>query len=268
MEHLNYCRQIAKQCLQMLDVPNVARSADADRYRHILALIQASQKFILPPQGRLLDDPEFRALDDAAALHLPHPFIALEYPITGEFVGYDPDCITKDVVFAWEAEDRIFVQRIGFSQAHGSWGLGKTYSLPRAGYLKEVVDGKRQFRYFAVDDGFDEAPDHHGAATVLCLLNALACSNVHVERSEPSKTRQAMRKKGALPFDTYHILTVDVPATHGTGAATGGHRSPREHLRRGHIRRYETGLKIWVNATVVNPGVGGKVSKDYAIRSR
>lgn len=42
--------------------------------------------------------------------------------------------------------------------------------------------------------------------------------------------------------------------------------SPREHLRRGHIRRLEDGRKFWINAAVVAAGNGGKIHKDYGIR--
>jgi hypothetical protein len=37
--------------------------------------------------------------------------------------------------------------------------------------------------------------------------------------------------------------------------------------RRGHIRRYENGLRIWVNASVVNLGTIGKVEKTYALKA-
>ena len=51
------------------------------------------------------------------------------------------------------------------------------------------------------------------------------------------------------------------------GMPSGHHRSPREHLRRGHIRRLADGRRIWVNAAIVGAGKGvGVVSKDYALR--
>jgi hypothetical protein len=100
---------------------------------------------------------------------------------------------------------------------------------------------------------------------LLSLLNALACSNVRIERSEPRMRRK--KSASALPFDTYHVLTVGPPGTGPHGSLTGGHRSPREHLRRGHIRRLEDGRRIWVNATVVAAGRGaGVVTKDYAVK--
>jgi hypothetical protein len=45
------------------------------------------------------------------------------------------------------------------------------------------------------------------------------------------------------------------------------HRSPREHLRRGHIRIYQSGRRIWVNSTLVNAGVGGRISTVRDLRA-
>ena len=71
-------------------------------------------------------------------------------------------------------------------------------------------------------------------------------------------------RRGALPFDEYRILTVRSPGGDdeqpAARAAVALHRSPREHLRRGHIRIYESGKRVWINPTLVNAGVGGKIS--------
>ena len=99
------------------------------------------------------------------------------------------------------------------------------------------------------------------------FLNALACKNVHIEKSLAKATKQGKKIKTALPFDDYHFLTVNTPGKVGVkGECLGGtHRSPREHLRRGHIRLRESG-PVWVNACVVNPGIGSKVEKTYVLR--
>ena len=99
---------------------------------------------------------------------------------------------------------------------------------------------------------------------VLELIEALSCSNVRHEPLPVRKLNKAAAKRGALPFDEYRILVVNAPGKqdadqgHSAGAVT--HRSPREHLRRGHIRTYQTGRRIWVNSTLVNAGVGGRIS--------
>ena len=119
----------------------------------------------------------------------------------------------------------------------------------------------------------ETAPDWRGNAyldlldeinAVLELIEALSCSNVRHEPLPVRKLNKAAAKRGALPFDEYRVLVVSAPGKDGTdqGRSVGAmaHRSPREHLRRGHIRTYQTGRKIWVNSTLVNAGVGGRIS--------
>jgi len=96
----------------------------------------------------------------------------------------------------------------------------------------------------------------------------LSCRNVHTEKSLPKKTSVAMNagKKNAVPFDAYHYLVIDTAKKSESSGVGGSHASPREHLRRGHIRRLADGRRIWVNATVVSVGNGGVVEKDYVMR--
>jgi len=105
------------------------------------------------------------------------------------------------------------------------------------------------------------------AGVLLNLLNALQCSNVHIESAGPPRP-QRKKASTSLPFDEYHILTVDVPRSAGSTTGAGGtHASPREHLRRGHIRRLQSGLKVWVNACVVGSGNAlGRIEKSYDVR--
>lgn len=102
------------------------------------------------------------------------------------------------------------------------------------------------------------------AARVVELCAALACKNVHKKEHEPPvKLNEKRIAKGSLPYDSYYTLEID--GIDRQGAYQGGTgRSPRQHLRRGHIRRLSTCI-VWVNSTVVNPGVPGKIVKDYAV---
>ena len=104
--------------------------------------------------------------------------------------------------------------------------------------------------------------------TVLSLIEALSCSNV---KATPLPARQKMNKgaakRGALPFDEYHILTLDGHSkSSGEGKTFLDRRSPREHLRRGHIRRLEN-KRIWINSMVVNAGNHGKIHKSYMLEA-
>lgn len=108
----------------------------------------------------------------------------------------------------------------------------------------------------------------HEVNAVLDLGVALACRNVRKEVvAAPDKLNKKRERSGKTPFFDYHILTVDVPGRTGGGAGIGtptGRSSPRGHLRRGHIRRLDTG-PIWINSTVVNPG-HDFLGKDYKVR--
>lgn len=105
---------------------------------------------------------------------------------------------------------------------------------------------------------------------VLELVVALECKNVTHHGTEPRKLNKSAKKRGALPFDSYRTLTV---ITNGktekmvTNNDTGGDRhSPREHMRRGHIRTCASDIKTWVQPTVVNAGIGNVLNKDYRIK--
>lgn len=270
MQHFNYCRQMVKQYRDMLAEPDF--SGDGKRLRHVIDLANASQKFLLPKGGRFLDDTEFKALDNESPLRLPHEFISLEWleDRPGDAYGNireDISSCPKRVLLARTDDTAIRCTPNVWWQNHGIWTPLDDIGLPTTGALLDVENGARriaplytsQWQISLVSDYIDEL------TVLLSFLNALQCSNVHIERSLPKNPDR--RVKSALPFDTYHILTIDVPSRAGYGAATGGHRSPREHLRRGHIRRLSDGRRIWINATVVSAGRGaGVVTKDYAIR--
>jgi hypothetical protein len=262
MQHLNYCRSMVKQFTATIQVPSLP-----DHVRrtmsHLIDLSAASQKFILPDGGRVLDDAELRGLD--GVLRLPYPFLALEYPVS-EPPEAGLSRSSKRILFARERDDGLIACSIVcWADHHGAWVAFADFALSSTDYLVERIDGRVRLNIRCHPAVLADVQQE--ADSLFSFLNAVACSNVRVERSV-SKVRKAMSmRKGALPFDDYHILTIDARRR---DEATGdlislSHRSPREHLRRGHIRRYESGLKVWVNATVVNPGVGGKIAKDYRL---
>lgn len=263
-EHLNYCRSAAKQFMNTLrnnDIPEDTRNA----CNNAVDLYTASQKFILPINGRLLDDPEFKALDENQPLTLPYPFIALEYTSEGPVEpGFAPS--SKRIVFARDREDGIVITVCPYFDHQQVWGIIPEYFIPKTHYLNRQIkdeNGNIGILTYGPEEIRESVSDEVGS--LLSFLNALQCSNVHIEKSHPKKLNKKI--KPCLPFDTYHILTVDLPSQkHPSDGAGQQHRSPREHLRRGHIRRYPNGLKIWIQATFVNAGSGNKVTKDYLVR--
>lgn len=271
MEHLNYCRQMVKQFSATLKIPSIDAMA-RERLSHAVDLALASQKFILPENGRLYDDPEYKALDEFEPLTLPFNFIALEYSRGGAPASAEGGRSSKAIVFASQRDDVIVVTPIMWIDARGIWGPMPEVALPRTGFLdrsQKSDDGYVSIKAFFESRQFPLSDYADELGTLLCFLNILRCRNVNIERSDPARLKNQMAaRKGALPFDTYHILTIDVPSSgDGTRHGIASGRSPREHLRRGHIRRLADGRRIWVNATVVAAGRGaGVVSKDYRLR--
>jgi len=100
------------------------------------------------------------------------------------------------------------------------------------------------------------------------LCEALSCRNVTHELlgiGGLNKKASKASRKHALPQTEMRILTIEAPIKSSSKVSQGGtHTSPREHLRRGHIRRLPT-HNIWIQSTIVNAGVGGKIIKKYHV---
>jgi hypothetical protein len=233
-------------------------------------------RFILPDGGEILEDREFRAVEDTV-LRLPFPVIALEYfENTHNPVGIHTVKSSKRMVIAYEVfeNEEIFIRIIPISwidelqvwqplppislntKAKGSdlkvidretWELKCIHLHNYANYI------------FNVSDYMNEA------VALFSFLNALACSNITTEKLS---RKGPLNPRGMVPFDEYHVLTLPSHRSIDGTDQGGSHRSPREHLRRGHIRRLSDSRKIWVNAAIVNCGIGSKTKKDYAISKR
>ncbi len=108
---------------------------------------------------------------------------------------------------------------------------------------------------------------------LLSFLLALSCKNVSTRNNEDVKTIDRVNakriSKGKKPIFSYKILEISIPneisKKNDTDAEKNARRSPRIHLRRGHIRRLVDGKRIWVNASVVGKKDKGIVHKDYKL---
>lgn len=104
--------------------------------------------------------------------------------------------------------------------------------------------------------------------SLLQFCAAVGCSNVRHDSVPAPKFINAKRvARGEVPLYEYHVLTVDTRARNDRGDPQGGtHSSPRQHLRRGHVRRYQSGLTIWINSMTVGRVENGSIEKDYTVR--
>lgn len=255
----------------------------------------AAPKFVLPENGKIFDT-QYKGVPDRAKL--PFEKIVIEFEVTNE-VGivkkvFEDKYITnasKRIVLAEQFDDDIYVSTIFGFQVHGKdvWQVQSCFAKlrPRINVSEDIEisdfgeegDGNIENYLIGINDvagltekrlgsdwlkqAFYNMMDECNA--VMALIEALTCTNVEME-TIPGKKNKFAQRKGALPFDDYRVLMLKNHLTAvGTTGSNNSHRSPREHLRRGHIRRLPKG-NIWINSMVVNAGVGGKVIKDYAIR--
>jgi hypothetical protein len=169
-------------------------------------------------------------------------------------------------VYAEELEEGIYIHIVYYSEDQKCWHFLPPALVEKTNYLVRDV-GKQPFILFRSNNYPYSKSDYlDEIASLLGFLNIMQCSNIKHELSSPKK---ANVPKMAFGFDSYRILTIDGPSGVGKGLEGGSHRSPREHLRRGHIRRLGDGRKVWVNAAVVGAGKGaGVVHKDYLIGSK
>lgn len=104
---------------------------------------------------------------------------------------------------------------------------------------------------------------------VMEMCEALACSNVSTDviQAENSKANAKRIRKGKLPIWETKTLSIEVPKLTGPGgsAGYGDRNAPRQHLRRGHIRRLPDDRRIWVNSCVVGSAEHGRISKGYSV---
>lgn len=260
-----------------------------------------AEKFVMPNGGQIFNS-GLRALPEK--LNLPFPEIVLEYScvkvqggvvgdgLASEILGDDLSHVApKRIVYAIQKDIGIAIfslVEIKTPLGQYSWMLMPFGALvsKKENYnrlenpLSEIDKPLVQGVAVTYQDFSGLAFQRHGAnwekyaamdlndeiLSVLSLLEALSCKNVSTEKLPTRKLNKGAQKRGALDFDEYHVLTINKTSTDvGVGLGGGSHRSPREHLRRGHIRRLPQG-NIWVNSTVVNPNVGGRINKVYELQ--
>lgn len=212
-------------------------------------------KFLLPdPSVAGLLDPDLRALD-GLSLRLPFEAVLIETQFPVGDAG-------RGIILATEHKGAIRVTGCGSPRGMKGWtSPAGVIEIDPADWKPD--NGAPGVKYRLVSGSYPGQL----ASYVIDLLVALSCCNVQTQALPiDPKLAKAASKRGALPFDTYHVLTIKPSNPKGPAVRAHDHRSPREHLRRGHVRRLEDGRRLWVNATVVNPGACGTVFKSYAVK--
>jgi len=105
------------------------------------------------------------------------------------------------------------------------------------------------------------------------ILQALACTNIHTKNNPApdkiNKKRLKNKKTPMFDFYTLHINMDDREQITNNEKTTSisNRSSPRAHFRRGHIRRIQSGKRVFVQPCVVGDKNTGFIFKNYSIRA-
>lgn len=261
-----------------------AQFALIDLNQRLLRLGTNSVKFKLPLDAMLFDvDPDTSVLDTIQTfigdkLNLPFKEIALEF-----LIEYENGVQSPFVIFAEQVEDEI--ELLVFNRKKNDWNSirGLHISVNRLDYsvMVQLRDGD-QIRHIGPDDlelkQQVETITQIAISSIMQFLCALNCSNVNISDDDikPSTVKQTMRKsKGKLPLFTYKVLTVQIGKSSTETIKLDANQTQdeefipsgkRAHIRRGHPRKYKSGLKIWVNACSVGNKKLGQIEKSYKLK--
>ena len=171
--------------------------------------------------------------------------------------------ISKNTWFDFNGAERIYA--FFFASNLNMWALMPFYA---------VIESFENIKVFEMGEKTEDKGKLQSMAQVSAdlilimkeLINALSCRNVEqtiIQKCDAALNARRINK-GKLPLCEERILTIKVNVKQVIGTRTGTHSSPRQHLRRGHIRRLETG-NIWVNACVVGSSKKGVIKKSYNV---
>lgn len=271
MEPLNYLRELKQQYKFTANNPEAYEVETK-----LIEIASISKKFILPANAEFLqiDDKKnndlFRDLcANRDGIRLPFPNIVFEFKFNSVKIIF---LISEQESQTIESE-KFFCLSIFFND-NGIWTVPWIVTYVRfdsyAGTHILYKDLKRnQLHDSDSEEGSKLADGILPFIYVLIrFLVAISCSNVtHDPVCSAKKEKYKSSKTNPYGFDEYRTIVVkNNYQAHSSSGHSGIHRSPREHLRRGHVRRLSDGKNIWINSMVVNSGTRGKITSDYDLR--
>lgn len=260
---------------------------------------KAAPKFVMPEGGRLFNTD---LTEMETPVRLPFPMVVLEFPTyeyplrplllslpeenRGDSVEDDKGRDRMIVIATQKEDEPITLALIHREIGTDNW-LWAPFTVAIAS-KREITEDNPTGLWMAVNKRYPngtEKPLSDGwmaqvagrvmkAAlyAVYDLVHALNTRRVDVADTEPRKLNKAAKRRGALPFDSYKVLSIRLPneeenkPTLPLGDAAD-RRLSREHERRGHWRHYKSGKRVWIDQLTVNKGQGGKIIKDYQLKA-
>lgn len=216
----------------------------AQSNRELCPVLMAATKFYFGPAENF-----FRPLADKEILKLPYPTIACQLEVKKisviTLLREGNQCVE---LFVFNETDQGFY-------SHGSLTLMNAspeifYYIPS---LSATTENTRKQLLLS------------SLGMMVRTLEVLNCRNVFTQMiSPPPKLNKKRISSGKVPIYAHKILVLRRKS--GRNLPLGGsHSSPVVHLRRGHVKRRNTGEFWWQPCIVGNPE-RGTLTKDYDVR--
>lgn len=141
--------------------------------------------------------------------------------------------------------------------------------MPRALPLMVYLMDGDQLRYGPVEDDKPVQQDEAELmlALVACWYQSLAQgTEAYFPTMRDTFTNRRKIKQGKTPLYEWRTVVIG-PAKPRSESKVGTHASPRQHDRRGHLRRLRNGKNTWVRPCKVGDASRGTVWHDYEVRA-
>lgn len=290
MEATNYLRT-------MLEMITRTKSTIPSHYALVIRKATAAPKFSLPFAGKLMDDDLVHLPE---VIRLPYPVMVLEfptheYPLQPILNELPPENRSTDddqgrdrviVIAEQDGDTPIKLTMVHRVMGTDSW-IWSPFTVKIANKRDFVSSPTKTGLWVHIDQHFQSAGEKPlgdvwlrkvmGAVyripmnAVYEVVEALTMRRLKTDEIPARKLNKSAKKRGALPFDTYKLLTLQTaveekPEPTLLEGESGTHRSPREHERMGHWRKCRSGKVVWINKSTINKGTGGKIVKDYQFK--
>lgn len=270
----------------------------------IAGLIRAAVHVVLPPNGEIYRDNQFGGTipsesEKQSFEGLPAPVTCFEYPWTHPRQPTDETVGTKRITLAVDLgqldrtarhplpADYVRTVQIYSVYYHEQFKVWAMYpgcvGLPLPLDIRPNDTNKDAWAMVASYKNLDtnECADPKGFTPheAKCLgefradINAViqCCHSLRAgarfeEKREPSGSRRWKFDKRGVGGFTYHVLTIPTRARESGEHWSGGHASPRFHVRRHHIRTLASGELTFVRQCFVGDKNRGMVKKNYEVK--
>ncbi len=228
--------------------------------------------FSIPDDGLIFND-GLKGLR-GQCVNLPYKMITIEYQVN------HGDKKEACMIYAFQIMEFISVVVFHYDLIDKEWKIvpiicvfpsvipisekGQWFELSQKRMVMDEIDGRKSEEI--LEKYLESYMSHAYCVPELC--EALLCKNVEtVNIQEKASSNRKRTRLGKLPFYEIKKLIINTKKKI-VGALKGGdtHNSPRQHLRRGHIRRLPSG-NYWVNSCVVGDSLKGSISKQYVVRN-